>query len=386
MNELAYVLINPYIMYKSRTGGIISRLLSRSTKLKLVGARMFAPSQELVDEYLKLLKEDSRDGNSCKIDGLIYDYVKNRYAPSNDGSKRRVMLLLVEGENVLEELKENVVGSIIRENIGETIRDTYGDYIEDENGNVVYFEPAVIIPKSQESAKKHIDVWMKYAEKDSGILENVAFSKNDDVQKTLVMIKPDTLAQSRTRAGAVIDIFAKTGLKIIAIKIIHMTVTQAMEFYGPVREFFINKFADKVADKAKIALSNAFEFDIPAETIEVIKEQLKVRNADNEFGKIVSFMTGCDPWNTPETEWPTASKETCIALVYQGENAIEKIRNQLGSTDPTKAAPATVRKEFGRDVMVNTAHASDSPENAEREIGILEIAENDLTEIIKKAK
>jgi len=382
MKELAYVLINPYIMYKSRTGGVISRLLSRSTKLQLVGARMFSPSQELVDEYLGLLKVE----NACKIDGLIYDYVKNRYAPSNDGSKRRVMLLLVEGENVLEELKENVVGSIIRENVGETIRDTYGDYIEDENGNLVYFEPAVIIPETQEAAKKHIDVWMKHAEKDSGILENIAFSENDDVQKTLVMIKPDTLGQSRTRAGAVIDIFAKTGLKIIGIKIIHMTVAQAMEFYGPVREFFVNKFAVKVADKAKKALSEAFEFDIPAETVEMIKEQLKVKNADNEFGKIVSFMTGCNPWETPEDEWPTASKETCIALIYQGENAIEKIRNQLGSTDPTKAAPATVRKEFGRDVMVNTAHASDSPENAEREIGILKIAENDLIEIIEKAK
>ncbi len=386
MNELAYVLINPYIMYKSRTGGVISRLLSRSTKLQLIGARMFAPSQGLVDEYLNALKEDCKDGNANKIENLVCNYVEKRYAPSNDGSKRRVMFLLVEGENVLEELKTNVVGSIVRENIGETIRDTYGDYIEDEKGEVIYFEPAVIIPQTQKSAKKHIDIWMKYAEKDSGILENVAFSQNDDVQKTLVMIKPDTLAQSRTRAGAVIDIFAKTGLKIIAIKIIHMTVAQAMEFYGPVREFFINKFADKVGDKANEALSNAFEFDIPVETIEMVKEQLKVKNADNEFGKIVSFMTGCNPWTTPENEWPVASKETCIALVYQGENAIEKIRNQLGSTDPTKAAPATVRKEFGRDVMVNTAHASDSPENAEREMGILKIAENDLIEIIDKAK
>ena len=347
---------------------------------------MFSPSQELVDEYLNALKEDYKDGDANKIDELIYNYVENRYAPSNDGSQRRVMFLLVEGENVLEELKKNVVGSIIRENVGETIRDTYGDYIEDEKGEVIYFEPAVIIPQTQEAAKKHIDIWMKHAENDSGILENIAFPPNDNVQKTLVMIKPDTLAQSRTRAGAVIDIFAKTGLKIIAIKIIHMTVAQAMEFYGPVREFFINKFADKVGDKANEALSNAFEFDVPEETIEMVKEQLKVKNADNEFGKIVSFMTGCNPWETPESEWATASKETCIALVYQGENAIEKIRNQLGSTDPTKAAPATVRKEFGRDVMVNTAHASDSPENAEREMGILKIAGNDLIEIIDKAK
>jgi len=202
-------------------------------------------------------------------------------------------------------------------------------------------------------------------------------------KRTLVMIKPDTLAQSKTRAGAVIDIFAKTGLRIIAIKVIHMTVSQAMEFYAPVRQIFIDKFSDKVADKVKNALTNAFEFDIPDETVQQVKEQLKIKNADNEFGKIVNFMTGCNPWIIPEEEWIHKTEETCLALVYQGENAIEKIRNQLGSTDPTKAAPTTVRKEFGRDIMVNTAHASDSPENAEREIGILKIAENDLTEIVK---
>jgi len=383
MKQLAYVLINPYIMYKSRTGGVISRLLSRSAKLKLVGARMFAPSNELVKEYLAALKEEHTNG-SDKIDELIYDYVQNRYMPSPDGSKRRVMFLLLEGENAIDELKENVVGAIVRENVGETIRDTYGDYIEDENGKVIYFEPAVLIAKTQTAAKKHIDIWLKHAENDSGILENVAYPQNADVQKTLVMIKPDTLAVSRTRAGAVIDIFAKTGLKIIAIKIIHMTVAQAMEFYGPVREFFVEKFADRVADKARDALANAFEFDIPEEVIEQIKQQLKGKNADNEFGKIVEFMTGCNPWQTPEKDWATAAKQTCVALVYQGENAIEKIRNQLGSTDPSKAAPATVRKEFGKDVMVNTAHASDSPENAAREIGILKIAENDLADIVKK--
>ena len=383
MNELTYVLINPYIISKSRTGGVISRLLSRSsTNLKLVGARMFAPSQELVDDYLVGLKEDKKDGKVNKIDSLIYNYVKNRYAPSSDGSKRRVMMLLIEGENAIEELNHNVVGSIVREYIGETIRDTYGDYVEDEKGDVIYFEPAVIIPQTLESAKRHIDIWMKHAENDSGILENVAYTQSDDVQKTLVMIKPDSLAQSKTRAGAVIDLFAKTGLRIIAIKVIHMTVAQAMEFYGPVREFFVNKFADKVAGKVKEALEGAFEFDIPDDTVQLIKEQLKIKNADNEFGKIINFMTGCDPWNTPENDWPTATNETCLAIVYQGENAIEKIRNQLGSTDPTKAATATVRKEFGRDVMVNTAHASDSPENAKREMGILKIKENDLIEIV----
>ena len=48
--ELSYVIINPYTIYKSRTGGVLARLLTR-TSLDLVGAQMFAPSQALVDEY-----------------------------------------------------------------------------------------------------------------------------------------------------------------------------------------------------------------------------------------------------------------------------------------------------------------------------------------------
>ena len=50
--ELAYVIITPYTLYKSRTGGILARLITR-TGMELVGARMLAPSQELVQEYSK---------------------------------------------------------------------------------------------------------------------------------------------------------------------------------------------------------------------------------------------------------------------------------------------------------------------------------------------
>ena len=50
--ELSYVIINPYTIYKSRTGGVLARLLTR-TSLDLVGAQRFAPSQALVDEYAR---------------------------------------------------------------------------------------------------------------------------------------------------------------------------------------------------------------------------------------------------------------------------------------------------------------------------------------------
>ncbi|WP_138413367.1 nucleoside-diphosphate kinase [Sinomonas gamaensis] len=62
------------------------------------------------------------------------------------------------------------------------------------------------------------------------------------------------------------------------------------------------------------------------------------------------------------------------AAVFEGERVIEGFRSLAGATDPTTAAPGTIRGDFGRDwglkVQQNLVHGSDSPESAEREIGI----------------
>jgi nucleoside-diphosphate kinase len=57
-----------------------------------------------------------------------------------------------------------------------------------------------------------------------------------------------------------------------------------------------------------------------------------------------------------------------IALVLEGKDVVSKVRDMLGVTDSRKAAPGTLRAEFGVDQMVNVAHASDSPETAEKEV------------------
>ncbi len=76
--------------------------------------------------------------------------------------------------------------------------------------------------------------------------------------------------------------------------------------------------------------------------------------------------------------------EKCIALVYEGVEAVRKIRDVLGPTDPSKAPPGSIRREFGQTVMVNAAHASDSPENATREMGIVKVGENTFRQIVEK--
>ena len=65
-------------------------------------------------------------------------------------------------------------------------------------------------------------------------------------------------------------------------------------------------------------------------------------------------------------------------------NAVAKIRDVLGPTDPSKAPPGSIRREFGSTIMVNAAHASDSPENARREMGIVNVGENNFRQIVEE--
>jgi len=66
-----------------------------------------------------------------------------------------------------------------------------------------------------------------------------------------------------------------------------------------------------------------------------------------------------------------------VAAVFEGQGAVERIRTIMGATDPAKAAGGTVRKDFGLDVQRNSTHASDSPENAEKEISLF-FKENEI--------
>ena len=71
--ELSYAIITPYTMRKSRTGGIIARLISR-TGLDLVAARMFAPGRELVEQYAQIVVSP-KDPQDRKIQELIRQYM-----------------------------------------------------------------------------------------------------------------------------------------------------------------------------------------------------------------------------------------------------------------------------------------------------------------------
>lgn len=127
------------------------------------------------------------------------------------------------------------------------------------------------------------------------------------LQRTFSILKPDATARNLT--GAVNAVIEKAGLRIVAQKRIHMTTRQAQTFYA------------------------------------VHKER-------PFFGELVEFMTS----------------GPVVVQVLEGENAIAHYRDVMGATNPANAAEGTIRKLFAKSVGENTAHGSDSAENAAIEI------------------
>jgi hypothetical protein len=163
-----------------------------------------------------------------------------------------------------------------------------------------------------------------------------------------------------------------------------MSVSQAMEFYAPVKDVLKTKLIPQIADHCKNALENAFNYSISLELCQKIAEILSPTFADQQFENIVKFMSGHKPSELNQADWSKPGTETSIALIYEGQDAVRKIRDVLGPTDPSKAPPGSIRREFGQSVMVNAAHASDSPENALREMKIVNVGENKFREIIEE--
>ncbi|MFW5840114.1 MAG: nucleoside-diphosphate kinase [Planctomycetota bacterium] len=375
--QLAYALITPYSLYKSRTGGIIGRILANS-KLEFVGARMFVFSQSFIDAYKEVIcppemPEDFRQ--------LWRDYIDVNFRKENPyNAMPRAMFLLFRGPNAVRRLKEEVIGPVTEQPIGYTVRGTFGDMLRNPDGSVRYFEPAVITCPHPELNDQHLKLFADYAISDGGLMNGkIQYEEGEgDVECSLVLIKPDNFYRPSRRPGNIIDTFSLTGLRIVGAKLFNMTVAQGEEFYGPLKDIFVKKLRFLVTREVYSRLHDAFDFAFREEDAEVLTDHLAERNARCEFSMIVEYMTGVNPETIDDpSEKQSASRTKCLALLYEGRNAISKIRTVLGSTDPSKAEPDTVRSDFGRDLMRNGAHASDSPDNAIRERKIVDMYEQE---------
>ncbi len=136
------------------------------------------------------------------------------------------------------------------------------------------------------------------------------------MEKTLVLIKPD--ATQRGLASAILSRLEKLGLKMVAIKMLHLDKQLARQHYA------VHK--------------------------------------DKPF---FSSLVDC------------ISSAPIVAAVFEGYKAVERAREVMGATDPAKAEAGTIRSDFGVDIEHNSVHGSDSTETAEIEIRLF-FTENEI--------
>lgn len=128
------------------------------------------------------------------------------------------------------------------------------------------------------------------------------------IERTFAIIKPDAVAAGQQ--GEILSRISKAGFRIVAVKSMRLTKEEAGGFYA------------------------------------VHKER-------PFFGELTEFM----------------SSGKIIALVLEADGAILKWRDAMGSTDPKKAVPGSIRHDFGTSIGTNCTHGSDAPETARFEIG-----------------
>ncbi|MEA2012130.1 MAG: nucleoside-diphosphate kinase [Verrucomicrobiota bacterium] len=381
--DLAYVILTPYTIEKSRTGAVLSRLLGNLKHSELVAARIFAPTQELTEQYAEKIRVGGKSDK--KYLDLLQNYVLKNFGPKADDAKRRVLMLIFAGHNTRQELSD-IVGQLnIKCYTGEKIRDAFGDLIWNEDGSLHYFEPAVLISNPRGGIADNLKLWLDFAKESSSVLDNTcSYQNSSEVEQTLVLIKPDNWQSKSLKPGAIVDMFSRTGLRIISCNICKMSIGQALEFYGPVKEILCKKLAPVIGKKAVAILEKEFNVTLEKDAAIGLSNIAGRPYALAQYASIIEFMTGKKPhFGMSDNQMNTPGSSTIMALVYEGENAVSKIRTILGPTDPTKAPSGTVRKEFGSNVMVNTAHASDSSKNAQREMKIMKMHEGTFVQVVE---
>ena len=127
------------------------------------------------------------------------------------------------------------------------------------------------------------------------------------IERTFGIVKPDAVAKGAV--GGVIDMIEKGGLKVIGLRMTELSERQAQGFYA------------------------------------VHKER-------PFFKDLVKFMTS----------------GPCVLMALEGDNAIARYRELMGSTDSRKAAAGTIRQKYGTDIEKNAVHGSDGPDTARAEL------------------
>ncbi|MBE6367799.1 MAG: hypothetical protein E7052_07835 [Lentisphaerae bacterium] len=200
-------------------------------------------------------------------------------------------------------------------------------------------------------------------------------------ERTLLIIKPENFRQPSVRPGAIIDMLSSLDLQLVGCKVHGMTTNEALEFYGPVRQALRSKLGPEIGAKILDLTEKEFDFKFQPELADTLVETAGNGFADDQFEQIVEFMSGKRPSAVPESERDLPGGAKCMVLIFDGIDAVSKIRTILGPTNPAKATGGTVRYDFGTNIMVNASHASDAIESYEREGRIVKVNVNNLSNL-----
>ena len=307
MLEQTILFIDNISLKRSITGKIIDILLR--TDLEVIGMKMIVPGKHLIRDFCTIVKSK-----------LAKYYVRHSYL------NKRIMVIALQGENAIEKVKF-ITGRERRHMKkeywhGTTIRGMFFGGARREGFFKVY-ENVVQIAEDKNEAENLIRlVWNKYKENGISLRHLKGYEMEEDEERTFIMVKPYAMEHRLT--GKIIDDLSRSGLYIVAAKVIRPHAEQMKQHYAHLKD-----------------------------------------KGEHIFRDVVNTMMG------KEREKPQKDVKL-IQLVYQGKKGevTRVIREIIGSTNPKNAAIGTIRRSYGKTIRTNVVHASALPEDTERELAI----------------
>ena len=261
--QLAYAMVTPYSLHKSRTGGIIARLLWAN--VQLVAARLYAPrpGSRFIEEYCDAIYDPEERSVPLSYQRLVIEYVlKNFGVPNICDISNRLAVLIFRGPDAVNEIAE--AAGHIRRGVpqGDTVRGTYGDYFREEPERLQrspafrarvrlldkyerlydadvripcneFFEPAVLVGVSPEMTEAHLRLFRKCAYDDGGFVGHALPELDSpNAETSMVVLKPESFRNRNPLPGNLVDFFARAGMRITGMKMLELGVEKAREFYA----------------------------------------------------------------------------------------------------------------------------------------------------------
>ena len=365
-DELAYALATPYSLHKSRTGGILARLLW--TNVKIVAARMYAPRPDnrFIQEYCDAIYDPEARHVPARVQKMLIEYIITNFGvPNARNISNRLVVWIFRGPNAIADVTE-AVGRTTQDVRGDNVRGTFGEFVLQEALTVGadevqerkvkllsrypalqnielprkrndFFEPAALTGPTREMTEAHLKVFRKYAYSDGGFVLH-ALSEQDrrDAETSLVVLKPESFRHRNPLPGNLIDFFARTGMFITAMKTASLSVDEARRFYSLKLPQFTEQLKGMVERKARQIVRNARQ---------LVEKAVEELSADPEHARqparaIAMARTAESLIRTGQGTEPGELKEAVTKELYR------ILPERLDSLDPDESVYRAVAEEL----------------------------------------